>query len=69
MIQSGMDNGQFAELLKRLDKMNYSLEKISGTFEKPKNPVITIIEVAAAGATVFGIFHAIDVLIKWITGG
>ena len=37
--------------------------------KKPANPAIRIVELAAAGATIFGMFHAIDVLIKWITGG
>ena len=56
------------QISEKLDAINTTLGKILKVLEKPSNPVIRIVEIAAAGATIFGIFHAVDVLIKWIGG-
>ena len=57
------------QVSEKLDAINKTLEKILKVLEKPDNPVIRIVEIAAAGATILGIFHVVDVMIKWITGG
>ena len=65
-----MDNKLFEELLKKLDKMNQSLESISSSVEKPKvSRFVRIMEfiVLFGGITIF--ITAADIIRNWIIGG
>ena len=54
---------------KTLKEQNEIIKDLLISINKPGNLIIKIVQIAAACATIFGVFQAIDIIIKWATGG
>jgi len=48
--------------------LSSTVDKILLTLQKPKNRMVTIFEIAAAGVGILGILSIIDIIRNWIGG-
>jgi hypothetical protein len=57
------------QVVKRLDNINGTLEKMLAAMQKPKNKFIQILEVFTLIVTALGVLYFVDLIRRWILGG
>jgi len=56
-------------LFERLENISRTLEAILAEIKKPRNIILRILDIAAAGIGVLGIINIADQVMKWLSGG
>jgi len=56
-------------LFERLENISGTLEAILAEIKKPRNIILRILDIAAAGIGVLGIINIAEQVMKWLSGG
>ena len=54
-----------AKIADKLDNINSTLEKMLKVMDKPKNPVLSVLEIAGMLAGILGIIVVVDIIKNW----
>jgi hypothetical protein len=54
---------------KTLEQIGETLDAVLAEIKKPRHIALRILDIAAAGISVFGIITIIEKVMEWITGG
>ena len=57
------------KIVEKLDNINWTLEKMLGVMQKPKNKFIQALEIVGLFTGALGIFFVVDLFKRWILGG